>query len=174
MEKVLQLPNDSRPCLSAFTHQTVPGQIFVESKMLQDAACTASGIDELNSTKVQMVTEDKRTEILAMDPAPQPRLQGWVCLHRNTKKLRWYKGDLALVVGLMRSNLLNLWLVPCLNFGLDRDDWPHLPSFSTSTEWGQPLGKILCEKKRGQRDFQLPKEWMFFAGIPGPLTKRDY
>jgi hypothetical protein len=36
----------------------------------------ASGIDELNSTKVWMVAEDKRTEILVMDPAPQPQLQG--------------------------------------------------------------------------------------------------
>ena len=87
MEKVLQLPNGSRPCLSAFACQTIPGQIFVKSKTLQDAAHIVLGIDKLNSTKVQMVTEDKRTEIMAMDPAPQPWLQGWVCLCRNTKKL---------------------------------------------------------------------------------------
>ena len=118
MEKVLQLPSCSRPCLAVFVRQAVPGRIFVESKTLQDAACTASGIDELNLANVRMVAEDKRTEVLAMDPAPRPQDQGWVQLHRNTKKLRQYKGDLALVVGVTGSNLLDLWLVPRLNFGL--------------------------------------------------------
>jgi len=38
--------------------------------MLQDVARMTSGIDELNSANVRMVAEDKRTEVLAMDPAP--------------------------------------------------------------------------------------------------------
>ena len=46
------------------------------------------GIDELNSTKLQMVAEDKRTEILDMDPASRPQLQEWVQLRGNTQKLR--------------------------------------------------------------------------------------
>ena len=69
MEKVLQFPSSSRPCLAAFARQAVPGRIFVEAKTLQDAARTALGIDELNSAKLWMVAEDKRTEILDMDPA---------------------------------------------------------------------------------------------------------
>ena len=63
MKKVLQLPSSSRPCLAAFVCQAVPGRIFVKAKTLQDAAHTALGIDELNSAKLQMVAEDKRTEI---------------------------------------------------------------------------------------------------------------
>jgi hypothetical protein len=43
---------------------------FFESKTLQDAAHTVSGIDKLNSANVRMVAEDKRTEVLAIDPAP--------------------------------------------------------------------------------------------------------
>ena len=43
-------------------------------------------------------------------------------LHGNTKKLQRYKGDLALVVGVTGSNLLDLWLVPRLNFSLGQDD----------------------------------------------------
>lgn len=122
MENVLQLPSRSRPCLTAVVCRAIPGRIFVESETLQDTARMASGIDELNPAKVQMVAEDKRTKVLAMDPAPWPRLQGWVWLRRNTKKLWQYKGDLALVVGLMRSNLLNLWLIPCLDFNLGQKD----------------------------------------------------
>ena len=116
MEKVLQLPSRSRPCLAVFACQAIPGRIFVKSKMLQDAARMASGIDELNLANVRMVAEDKRTKVLAMDPAPQPQDQGWVRLCGNTKKLRQYKGDLALVVGVTGSNLLDLWLVPLLEF----------------------------------------------------------
>ena len=98
MEKVLQLPSSSRPCLAAFARQAVPGRIFVEAKTLQDAARTGLGIDELNSAKLQMVA----------DPASRPQLQEWVRLRGNTKKLRRYKGDLALVAGLTGSNLLDL------------------------------------------------------------------
>ena len=88
MEKVLKLSNSSRPCLAVFACQAIPGRIFVEAKTLQDAACMALGIAKLNSFKLRMVAEDKRTEILDMEPAPRPWLQEWVWLQGNTDNIK--------------------------------------------------------------------------------------
>jgi len=158
MEKVLQLPDRSGPCLAAFARRAVPGQIFVESKTLQDAVRTTSGIDELNSTKVRMVAENKRTEILVIDPAPRPWLQGWVRLHRNTKRLRRYKGDLALVVGLTRSNLLDLWLIPRLDFGLSPDDMTPAAQLFNVDGVRASFGEDSVRKKKGKETFVFQKK----------------
>ena len=174
MEKVLQLPNGSRPCLSAFARQAVPGRIFVESKTLQDAARTASGIDELNSAKVRMVAEDKRTEILVMDPAPRPRLQGWVRLRGNSKKLRRYKGDLALVVGLTKSNLVDLWLVPCLDFGLGQDDMTPAAQLFNVDGVRASFGEDSVRKKKGKETFIFQKNEFSSQGYLVLSTREMY
>ena len=153
MEKVLQLPSSSRPCLAAFARQAVPGRIFVEAKTLQDAARTALGIDELNSAKLRMVAEDKRTEILDMDPASRPRLQEWVWLRGNTKNLRRYKGDLALVVGVTGSNLLDLWLIPRLDFNLGQDDMIPAAQLFNIDGVKASLGENSVWNKKGKETF---------------------
>ena len=158
MEKVLQLPSSSRPCLAAFAHQAVPGRIFVEAKTLQDAARTVLGIDKLNSFKLQMVAEDKRTEILDMDPASRPRLQEWVRLRGNTKNLRCYKGDLALVVGITGSNLLDLWLIPCLDFNIGQDDMTPAAQLFNIDGVKASLGEKSVWKKKGKETFIFQKK----------------
>ena len=155
MEKVLQLPSSSRPCLAAFARQAVPGRIFVEAKTLQDAARTGLGIDELNSAKLQMVAEDKRTKILDMDPASRPQLQEWVRLRGNTKKLRRYKGDLALVVGLTGSNLLDLWLIPRLDFGLGPDDMTPAAQLFNVDGVRASFGEYSALEKTGQETYKF-------------------
>ena len=172
MEKVLKLSNSSRPCLTAFVHQAVPGQIFVEAKTLQDAACTALGIAELNSFKLRMVAEDKRTKILDMDPAPRPRLQEWVWLQGNTKNLRQYKGDLALVVGITGSNLLDLWLILHLNFNLGQDDIIPAAQLFNVDGVKASCGENSVQKKKGKDTFVFQRNEFSSQGYL-ILSKRE-
>jgi transcription elongation factor len=104
-----------------------------------------------------MVAEDKRTEVLAMDPAPRPQDQGWVRLRGNTKKLRRYKGDLALVVGLTGSNLLDLWLVPRLDFGLGQDDMIPAAQLFNADGLRASFGADSLWKKTGKETFIFQK-----------------
>lgn len=157
MENTLRLPNHAGPCLAAFARRAVPGRIFVEAKTLQDAARVASGIDKLNSSQLRMVVDDKRLEVLCMDPAPRPQLQGWVRLRGQTKKLRRYQGDLALVVGLTGSNLLDLWLLPRLDFNLGEDaSTPPAQLFNVDGVRAS-LGEDSVRRKQGNKNFIFQK-----------------
>ena len=80
-------------------------------------------------------------------PSPDQR---WVQLHRNTKKLRRYKEDLALVVGVTGSNLLDLWLVPHLNFGLGQDDM--IPAAQLFNANGLRVSFVKVQKSDQTRD----------------------
>ena len=115
MQKAL-LHNNSFTCLSAFARHTVPGRIFVEADTSQHVIAAASGIPELIPTKIRLVPDEKMTEVLSMTSSPQPKAQGWVRLLGNTKKLRRYKGDLALVVDVSNNSLLQLWLIPRIQY----------------------------------------------------------
>lgn len=172
MEKVLKLSSSSRPCLAAFARQAVPGRIFVEAKTLQDAARTALGIAELNSFKLRMVAEDKRTEILDMDPAPRPRLQEWVRLRGNTKNSRRYKGDLALVVGITGSNLLDLWLIPRLDFNLGQDDITPAAQLFNVDGVKASCGENFVRKKKGKDTFVFQRNEFSSQGYL-ILSKRE-
>jgi hypothetical protein len=119
MQKAL-LHNNSFTCLSAFARHTVPGRIFVEADTSQHVIAAASGIPELIPTKMRLVPDEKMTEVLSMKSSPRPKAQGWVRLLGNTKKLRRYKGDLALVVDVSNNSLLQLWLIPRIQY--DHDD----------------------------------------------------
>ena len=172
MEKVLKLSNSSRPCLAASACQAILGRIFVEAKTLQDAARMVLGIAKLNSFKLQMVAEDKRTEILDMDPAPWPRLQEWVRLQGNTKNSRWYKGDLALVVGITGSNLLDLWLIPCLNFNLGQDNITPAAQLFNVNGVKASCGENSVQKKKGKDTFVFQRNEFSLQGYL-ILSKRE-
>jgi len=102
---------------SAFARQNVPGRIFIESKTFQDVIGAISGISQLHSAGVKLVAPDNMTSVLSMQSTPRPCPQGWVRILGNTKKLRPYKGDIALVVETTNSNLMQLWLVPRVQIG---------------------------------------------------------
>ena len=125
MQKAL-LHNNSFTCLSAFARHTVPGRIFVEADTSQHVIAAASGILELIPTKLRLVSDEKMTEILSMTSSPRPKAQGWVRLLGNTKKLHRYKGDLALVVDVSNNCLLQLWLIPRIQY--DDDDTYSRPA----------------------------------------------
>jgi len=117
MQKALL--HDSFPCFSAFARHTVPGRIFVEAYTSQQLIAATSGIPELIPTKMRLVPDEKMLEVLSMAPSPRPKAQGWVRLLGNTKKLRPYKGDLALVVDVSKNSLLQLWLIPRIHYNND-------------------------------------------------------
>ena len=117
MQKALL--HDSLPCFSAFARHTVPGCIFVEANTSQQLIAATSGIPELIPTKIRLVPDDKMLEVLSMAPSPRPKAQGWVRLLGNTKKLCPYKGDLALVVDVSKTSLLQLWLIPRIQYNND-------------------------------------------------------
>lgn len=48
-----------------------------------------------------------------MASSPQPKAQEWVRLLGHMKKSQKYKGNLALVVHISNSSLLDLWLIYC-------------------------------------------------------------
>ena len=115
MQKAL-LHNNSFTCLSAFVCHTVPGHIFVEADTSHHVIAAASGILELIPTKIRLVPDEKMMEVLSMTSSPWLKAQGWVWLLGNTKKLRRYKGDLVLVVDVSNNSLLQLWLIPWIQY----------------------------------------------------------
>jgi hypothetical protein len=62
-----------------------------------------------------------------MRSAPRPRPQDWVRILGNTKRLRPYRGDVALVES-TNSNLLRLWLVPRLPMGMTDEPLDRPPA----------------------------------------------
>lgn len=102
--------------LSAFARPSVPGRIFLEVKTVNDAIQAIAGITELSRTQIKLVPHNNMTEVLSMRRLPRPRPQTWLRLLGNTKKSRHYKGDIALVVEVTNSNLLELWVIPRLEF----------------------------------------------------------
>ena len=127
MQKVVS-HNNSFCCLSAFARHTVPGRIFVEAGTSQQVTEAASGISELIPTKMRLVPQEKMTEVLSMTSSLRPKAQGWVRLLGNTTKLRPYKGDLALVVDVSNTSLLQLWLVPRIRYNDDENSSCSRPS----------------------------------------------
>lgn len=148
MQKALSHKNPS--CLSAFARLTVPGRIFVEAKTSQQMIATASGITELTPTKMRLVADEKMTEVLSMAPSLRPKAQGWVRLLGNTKKLRPYKGDLALVVDVSKTSLLQLWLIPRIQYNNDEPVNPRpSPQLFNAEGARLSLGAQCVRKKQG-------------------------
>ncbi len=144
--------NNSFCCLSAFARHSVPGRIFVEADTSQQVFEAAAGISELMPTKMRLVPNEKMTEVLSMKSSPRPKSQGWVRLLGNTKKLRPYKGDLALVVDVSNSSLVQLWLIPRIQYN-DDEDLPHTrPSQQLFNAEGArlSLGDQAVRKKKGK------------------------
>jgi len=114
MQKALL--HDSFPCFSVFARHTVPGHIFMEAYTSQQLIAATSGIPELIPTKMRLVPDKKMLEVLSMVPSPRLKAQVWVRLLGNTKKLHPYKGDLVLVVDISKNSLLQLWLIPGIQY----------------------------------------------------------
>ena len=148
MQKAL-LHNNSFTCLSAFARHTVPGRIFVEADTSQHVIAAASGILELVTKKMRRVPDEKMTEVLSMTSSPRPKAQGWVRLLGNMKKLRRYKGNLALVVDISNNSLLQLWLI--LQIQYDDDDAYSRPALQLFNVEGvkSSLGDQ-CVRKMGR------------------------
>ena len=123
MQKAL-LHNNSFTCLSAFMRHTIPSHIFVEADTSQHVIAAASGILELIPTKIRLIPDKKMTEVLSMTSSPWLKAQGWVRLLGNMKKLHRYKGNLALVVDISNNSLLQLWLIPQIQYNDDAYSWP--------------------------------------------------
>ena len=139
-------------CLSAFARHSVPGRIFVEADTSQQVIQAASGISELMPTKMRLVPGEKMTEVLSMASRPRPKAQGWVRLLGNTKKLRRYKGNLALVVDVSNSSLVQLYLIPRVQYNDDKGLSHSRPSpqLFNAEDARLSLGDQCIRKKRGQ------------------------
>ncbi len=151
LQKAL-MPNNSFCCLSAFARNSVPGRIFVEAHTSQQVTKAASGISELMPTKMRMVPNEKMTEVLSMASSPRPKAQGWVRLLGNTRNLRRYKGDLALVVDVSHSSLVQLWLIPRVQYN-DDEILPHSrpsPQLFNAEHARLFLGDQCVRKKKGK------------------------
>jgi len=158
MQKALL--HDSFPCFSAFAHHTVPGRIFVEAYTSQQLIAATSGISELIPTKIRLIPDEKMLEVLSMAPSPRPKAQGWVWLLGNTKKLRPYKGNLALVVDVSKNSLLQLWLIPRIQYNNDEavHSRPSPQLFNAEGPW-----EISASERRGKGILS------FFGGMNSAL-----
>jgi len=135
MQALAYAASSVAPILSAFARQTVPGRIFIECKSLQGVVGAVTGVQQLYTNDVKLVALENMTNVLSMRCVPRPRPQEWVRILGNTKKLRPYKGDIALVVESTNSNLLQLWLVP------------RQPMETTDETLDPPLARLLPPKR---------------------------
>ena len=64
----------------------------------------------------------------------------------------------------MRSNLLNLWLVPCLDFGLDQDDMTPPAQLFNINGVRATFGEDSVQKKGGKETFSFQKNEFSLQG----------
>lgn len=138
--------------LSAFARQSVPGRVFLEAKTVNDATQAIAGITELKRNQIKLVPHENMTNVLSMRGLPRPQPQTWMRMLGNTKTLRHYTGDIALVVEVTNSNLMQLWLIPRLVFGGMNDNLDRPPAHLFSADGAKKSLGDDCVRTRRERN----------------------
>ena len=111
MTMALGLPEPKTFAQSIFARKTLPGRIFVEASA-ERAATIARIMPDLYQTKLRLVPPAWMTKLLKLASQPPIQPQTWVRLRKPPKKYKIYQEDIAFVVKVERSRMIQICLAP--------------------------------------------------------------